>query len=405
MTVSLRDRRVQPLVAVLADGTPAYAPLGAVVRDGQRVLCHLCGGWFRSVGAHLRAHGWARADYREAFGLERTESLEGTATRERRAAALRRRLATDATVRAGSAAGRALMRSGALARAASAATAGRPQPEQRRRKTLRTLAAISPAARAAGTRRAARERLCRIATEVARGRGFPDLGSLVRARVGAGASLAAISRECGLHKDWLCRHLATVDPAAARDVAGPALARLDLPWRAVLRRHGHGGVRAYLVARHVDERRTVAAIAAECGLSRGAVLTALRRHGVPVTAHTAARSRREDAAAQIAARFGFPDLASYLADRRGTGRSWRSIAAECGRPATWVRRQAGPGSPRPAPSGRAPRGGAQQVVDESQRGGRRRVPPREQDGVEPVASLPLGPGRLDEGHEHRALPA
>jgi hypothetical protein len=30
-----------------------------------------------------------------------------------------------------------------------------------------------------------------------------------------GASLAEISREAGLHKDWLSRHLARVDPAAA----------------------------------------------------------------------------------------------------------------------------------------------------------------------------------------------
>jgi lambda repressor-like predicted transcriptional regulator len=41
----------------------------------------------------------------------------------------------------------------------------------------------------------------------------------VRDRVEAGASLAAISREAGLHKDWLCRKLASVDPETASLVA------------------------------------------------------------------------------------------------------------------------------------------------------------------------------------------
>ena len=390
--------RMHPVVAVLADGTPSYAPLGTVVRNGARVQCHLCGGWFRSVGAHLRAHGWGRAGYREAFGLERTESLEGAATRDRRSAALRRRAATEPAVRDGSAAGRALMRSGAIARAAAAAARGRAQPEQRRRKTLRSLAAISPAARAAGTRRAAEERLRRVAADAAERLGFPDLGTLVRTRVAEGASLAAISRECGLHKDWLCRHLATVDPAAAREVAGLPLARLDAPWRPVLRRLGYADVRSYLVARHVDGRRTVAAIAAETGLSRGAVLTALRRHGVPVTAHAAAWGRRQDGAAEVATRFGFPDLGAYLDDRRAAGLSWRAVAAECGRPATWLRRQAGLGAPARA-------GSAEQVVHEPQRGRGRRVPPRQEDGVEAVPAVPLGRGRGDDGFQHRALPA
>lgn len=417
---------VPPVVAVLGDGTPCYAPPGTMVRDGHQVQCHLCGGWFRSVGPHLRVHGWARADYREALGLERGESLEGHATRERRSSALRRRLATDPAVRAGSAAGRALTRTGALTRAAASAAVGRVQPEQRRRKTLRSLAAISPAARAAGTRRAARERLCRVAAAAAHERGFPDLGSLVRARAAAGMSLAAISRECGLHKDWLCRHLATVDPAAARDVAGPALARLDLPWCPVLRRFGYDDVRSYLVARHVDGRLTVAAIAAETGLSRGAVQTALRRHGVPVTAHAAVRGRQRDSAAEIAARWGFADLDAYLTDRRAAGLSWRAIAAECGRPATWVRRQAGFGvraASRSSVAGAVPaavgaadagpvaasarrtRGRGEQVLHEVQGGGGGRVPPREQDAVEPGAARPLRVQGRDDGLQHRALPA
>jgi len=70
------------LPVVLPDGTPSYAPVGTVVRDGQKVMCHLCGRWFRSVLAHLRTHGWDGLTYRAAFGLERTEPLEGDPTHD-----------------------------------------------------------------------------------------------------------------------------------------------------------------------------------------------------------------------------------------------------------------------------------------------------------------------------------
>lgn len=401
-------------VAVLPDGTPAFVPPGTVRREDGRVQCHLCGQWYRSVAAHLRAHGWERAAYREAFGLERTESLEGSDTRARRATAMRRRLATDPTVQAGSALGHASMRSGRVTRVAATAARGRPQPEQRRRKTLRSLAAISPEARAEGTRRAAQERLRAVAAEAAAGLGFPDVGALVRARVAAGASLAAVSRECGLHKDWLCRHLAAVDPQAARDVAGPAVARLDVPWTPVLRRAGFAGVRDYLVDRHGRQRWTVAAIAAEAGVSRGAVQTAMRRHGVPVTAHATSRAAQGERAAEVAARFGFPDIAGYLADRRAAGRSWRVIAAECGRPATWVRRQAGlglrPSAAGPARGRTGPSAGrlrlAEEAVDELQHRSRRRVPPGGEDGREAGVRprRTLGGQRGDDRLQDRPLP-
>lgn len=57
----------------LQDGTPYFAPLGELPydRDEDRVQCHLCGGWFRTVGnAHLRlGHGWTIAQYRDTFQL------------------------------------------------------------------------------------------------------------------------------------------------------------------------------------------------------------------------------------------------------------------------------------------------------------------------------------------------
>src|SRR5258708_37631131 len=135
-------RALRTVVGVLADGTAFYAPIGEVITDDARVICHLCGRSLRSVTAHLRAHGWTKLAYCEAFGLERGQSLEGPETRKRRSAAFTARLIFEPAVREGSAAGRIRARNGDLARAAAAAARGRPLPEQRRRKNARALAAI-----------------------------------------------------------------------------------------------------------------------------------------------------------------------------------------------------------------------------------------------------------------------
>ena len=335
-----RQRPVRAVCAVPGDGTPNYAPIGMVVREGEWVLCHLCGRWFRSVSAHLRAHGWDHLGYREAFGLERNEPLEGARTRTLREVSMRERRVRDPAVRAGCVVGQEWVRSGALTKAAAEAARGRPQPEQRRRKTLRTLAAIDPEARAVGTRRRAERRLRQVALGAAERLGFADLGALVRDRVAAGASLAAISREAGLHKDWLCRHLSTVDPVVAAEVS-VAPHRSDLRWAPVLARLGFADVAAYLSDRHLVRRRTVSRIVDETGLSRVTVEAALSRHGIETVPHVASRSRRDERAAAVAARFGQPDIAAYLADRRVAGMSWQAIAGECGQPQTWVRRRAG----------------------------------------------------------------
>lgn len=62
-------------VGRLADGTPYFAPLGEIPYDAveDRVQCHLCGKWFRTIGgAHLiHRHGWTITEYREAFFLLR----------------------------------------------------------------------------------------------------------------------------------------------------------------------------------------------------------------------------------------------------------------------------------------------------------------------------------------------
>jgi hypothetical protein len=72
-------RAVCPAAGMLADGTVFYAPIGEVVIDDERVICHLCGRSLRSVTAHLRVHGWTPGAYREAFGLERASRWKARA--------------------------------------------------------------------------------------------------------------------------------------------------------------------------------------------------------------------------------------------------------------------------------------------------------------------------------------
>jgi hypothetical protein len=250
----------------------------------------------------------------------------------------------DPAVRAGCALGRELVRSGALTKAAAEAARGRRQPEQRRRKTLAALAAIRPEARAAGSRRRADESLRRSAQEAAERLGYPDVGALVLARVAAGASLAAISREAGWHKDWLCRHLPALAPEVAAAVATSSpdrrRDRWDERWLPIVRALGFAEVPAYLTDRHVTHNHTVSAIAGETGLTRAAVESALRRHHITRQPHATVRAGRTSRANAVAARFGFDNLADYLTNRRATGMSWRAIATECDQPPTWIRRQA-----------------------------------------------------------------
>jgi hypothetical protein len=329
-----------PPVGMLADGTPFYAPIGEVVADGSLVMCHLCGRALRSVTAHLRVHGWTKQAYCETFGLERGQSLEGDETRKLRAAAFTSRLVFDHAVREGSAAGRQRARSGDLARDAATAARGRRHPEQRRRKARQAMATAQVAVIAQANTERARARIARVAADVAGRHGYPDLGAFVRARVASGASLAAISREAGLHKDWLSRHLADLDPGAAAAARRGRPARRDSRWRPALDRLEYADVASYLTQRHVVQYRTVNAIAAEVGLSHHAVGSALRRHGLAPTAHAAKRHAASERAAGVAARLGFGSVADYVLDRRAAGWTWQAMSAESGQPQSWLRRPA-----------------------------------------------------------------
>jgi hypothetical protein len=335
-------RSIHPVAGVLADGTPFYAPIGEVIVDGSRVTCHLCGRALRSVAAHLAAHGWTKEQYCEAFGLERGQPLEGPETRKRRAAALTARLVFDPAIRAGSAAGRERARSGDLTRDAAAAARGRPFPEQRRRKAARAFAERPRAAVARASRDRADRHLADVAAAVASRHGYPDLRAFVMARTQAGASLAAISREAGLHKDWLSRHLGHVDPVAADAVRLRGTGRPDAPWWPALRDLGYRDVASYLKERHLGQHQSVNAIAGEIGFSHHAVESALRRHGLARVAHAAKRHAARQRAADVAARVGYPSIADYVSQRRASGWTWQAIAAESGQPPTWLRRHAAP---------------------------------------------------------------
>jgi lambda repressor-like predicted transcriptional regulator len=331
-------------VGVLADGTPYYAPIGEVIMDGSLVTCHLCGRALRSVTAHLRAHGWTKPAYCEAFGLERGQSLEAPETRKLRAVAMASRLVFDPAMRQGSAAGRARARTGALARDAARAATGRSLPEQRRRKAAAALSAIPPPLVARANRDRAARHLAGVAVEVARQQGYADLGAFVLARIEEGASLAVISREAGLNKDWLSRHLGHVDPAAADAARRRGPQRPDTRWLPALHRLGFSDVPSYLHERHIVQHWTVNAIAGEAGLAHHTVKAALRRHGVAQVAHAARRHAASQRAAQVAGSLGFDTMAGYVADRRGAGWTWAAMAAECAQPSSWLRRQARPDS-------------------------------------------------------------
>lgn len=278
----LEERRVRlhALAGVLPDGTAHHVPVGVVWAEHTQVCCHLCGGWFRSVSAHLGSHGWTRERYLEAFGLERGVSLECAETRERRAASFDPRRIFEPEVREGIAAGHALARSGVLTQYAAQAARGRPHPPQRRTKTLETLSRISPQARDEGTRRRRRRELEDLARRTASRFGFATIDDFVADRVGQGTSLAAISREAGLHKDWFQRHLPLVAPGVAARLEELRLPPADRRLLQLVAPLGFHDIAGFLRTRHVDEGRSVHAIAHQIGVSRSCIESAMHRHGI-----------------------------------------------------------------------------------------------------------------------------
>jgi hypothetical protein len=335
-----RPDPVGRLAGWLADGTPHFVPVGQVLTDGDHVCCHLCGHWFLSVASHLRVHGWAKSDYLVAFELERANSLAGESTRKRRAAALVGRRITEPSIRNAQRAARDRARSGELAAAAAAAATGRTHPLQRRAKTLSALAGVDPNAQAEGTRRSAQARVEATAAAIACRFGFADFDSYAADRLTAGFSLAELSREAGVHADWARRHVGRLAPDVAAVQRPSASRRSDGRWRPVLERFAQPDVPSLLRIWHIDQHRTVNAIADATGFSRESVEGALRRHGITRTVHADKRHTAVMRDEAVAARFGYTSLADYVRARRTQGLTWKAIAGECALPESTLRRRA-----------------------------------------------------------------
>lgn len=173
----------------LADGTGLHAPYGQLVRDPDsgEVCCHLCGRWFRSLGAHLRLHGYTAAEYRDAMGLCRTRPMTSgelsEAIAQRQAAAYQRHPEVRDTL----ARGRATGRSGASVSARNVVN----------RKPSAELLAIRRA-----TQRRSRQTRDRQRDRVVQAKlaelGFIDLGVYLRTAYAAGASLIDLRAATGL---------------------------------------------------------------------------------------------------------------------------------------------------------------------------------------------------------------
>jgi len=327
------------IAGVLADGTPHFAPIGQVVADGDRVTCHLCGRTFRSVTAHLVSHGWTKLQYCEAFGLERSQSLEGADTRKLRAAVFSARMIFEPALRYGSARGRERASTGQLTRQAAAAARGRPFPEQRRQRSREAVPAAARAQLAQANRQRADQRVAAVAADIARRHGYAEIGELVQDMLQAGHSLARISRTCGLHKDWMSRHLPRLDPAVAAAIAASD-DRLDVRWLPAIRKVGFADVASYLRQRHLVDHVSVNAIAREVGLSFPTVKSALSRHGLHAVPHAAKRHAAQHRAEEVAAGLGVDSVIEFIERRRAQGWTWQQLAAASGQPETWLRRQA-----------------------------------------------------------------
>lgn len=178
----------------LPDGTGLHAPLGHLSRHPQtgEVACHLCGRWFRALGAHVRVHGYSATEYRATFGLCKGRALSAPDVSAAIAERQQRRYRSDPSVQANFEPGQQLARSGELAARARAA------PEhlapERVDIRLRTL----DAGRAASAYRRDADLATRLAALEA-----TSLGAYLQGAHARGDSLEALARATGLGRSRL----------------------------------------------------------------------------------------------------------------------------------------------------------------------------------------------------------
>lgn len=83
----------RPSPAAQPQSDPSLPARGQVTfsADGERVQCHACGRWLRSLNTHLRMHGLNAETYKETYDLKRTTSLWPTNLKHKQSEAARAR--------------------------------------------------------------------------------------------------------------------------------------------------------------------------------------------------------------------------------------------------------------------------------------------------------------------------
>lgn len=229
----------------LPDGTGLHAPFGRLTANGStgELCCHLCGRWFRSLGAHVRVHGYTAEGYREAMGLMRSRALTATdlsqAISRRQADRYRQTPDLRDALAEGHRQARARQSDGHGRTSRSA----RPEREASRQAELD---------RGRGTVQARRE--AQLAQRLA-SLGITDLGDYLRSAHDAGVSLQTMAGVTGLGRTRLRRALieAGVDerPPGWNSPAGKRSRALAAD-AAAARRVGTQDIRAWLRERRAQ---------------------------------------------------------------------------------------------------------------------------------------------------------
>ncbi|MFF2213380.1 MucR family transcriptional regulator [Streptomyces antibioticus] len=264
-----------------------HPDFGRLIRDEatDTVVCHVCGRGFRSLGAHVRVHDMTAAEYRREFGLLRSRALSARSFAREQSRARRAGYLASEDTQARFAAGRAMARSGELARKRWADTGNRA---------------------GAGT--------------WADTSGRPDSDPAEARRVRR-ESLAAGRRT----------QARTADERTA----------------AALRAAGFAGLAQALRTLYVEREHSVEETARVLALGKGRLRRLLGEHGIGIrpSGQNSATGRHarvllNDRAA--AERVGTDDIAAWLRERAVEGATLRELAAATGRSVPWVAARIGP---------------------------------------------------------------
>ncbi|MET9058997.1 MucR family transcriptional regulator [Streptomyces antibioticus] len=277
MRTAESSRRSPGQVAVHEGEMGRHPDFGRLIRDEatDTVVCHVCGRGFRSLGAHVRVHDMTAAEYRREFGLLRSRALSARSFAREQSRARRAGYLASEDAQARFAAGRAMARSGELARkrwadtgnragaSTWADTSGRPAPDPAEARRVRRESL------AAGRRTQARTADERTAAAL-RAAGFADLAQALRTLyIEREHSVEETARVLALGKGRLRRllgeHGIGIRPSGQNSATGRH-ARVLLNDRAAAERVGTDDIAAWLRERAV-EGATLRELAAATGRS------------------------------------------------------------------------------------------------------------------------------------------